>query len=95
MPSKVNSYLLNLASFKKKFKIENNVQFSKCLKQQYQSIIQPNFVSEVYHFYCDLMLKLKLQYFGHLTQELTHWKKILIQGRLKANGEGGSRRRNN
>ena len=32
-----------------------------------------------------LMLKLKLQYFGHLIEELTHWK------RLKAGGEGDNR----
>ena len=34
-----------------------------------------------------LMLKLKLQYFGHLVEELTHWK------RLKVGGEGDERMR--
>ena len=34
------------------------------------------------------MLKLKLQYFGHLCKELIHWKRCW---RLKAKGEGGSR----
>ena len=33
-------------------------------------------------------LKLKLQYFGHLMQKLTHWKKILILGKIE-----GRRRR--
>ena len=27
-----------------------------------------------------MMLKLKLQYFGHLTQELTHWKRLILGG---------------
>ena len=35
-----------------------------------------------------MMLKLKLQYFGHLMRELTHWKKTLMLG-----GIGGRRRR--
>ena len=35
-----------------------------------------------------LMLKLKLQYFGHLVQELTHWKRPLMQGMIE-----GRRRR--
>ena len=37
-----------------------------------------------------LMLKLKLQYFGHLIEELTHWKKPCYWERLKA-GEGDDR----
>ena len=36
-----------------------------------------------------LMLKLKLQYFGHLIEELTHWKKNLMLGKT----EGKMRRR--
>ena len=35
-----------------------------------------------------LMLKLKLQNFGHLMQELTHWKRPLMQGKIE-----GRRRR--
>ena len=35
-----------------------------------------------------LMLKLKLQYFGHLFEELTHWKRPWCWERLKAGGEG-------
>ena len=36
----------------------------------------------------ELMLKLKLQYFGHLMQELAHWKRPWVWERLKAGGEG-------
>ena len=39
-----------------------------------------------------LMLKLKLQYFGHLMQELTHWKRLWCWERLKAGGERKDRR---
>ena len=35
-----------------------------------------------------LMLKLKLQYFGHLMEELTHLKKALMLGKI----DGGKRR---
>ena len=35
-----------------------------------------------------LMLKLKCQYFGHLSEELTHWKKTLVMGKNE-----GKRRR--
>ena len=38
-----------------------------------------------------LMLKLKLQYFGHLMQELTHLKRPWCWERLKAGGEGDDR----
>ena len=38
-----------------------------------------------------LMLKLKLQYFGHLCEELTHWKRTWCLERLKAGEEGGNR----
>ena len=34
-----------------------------------------------------LMLKLKLQYFGHWCEELTHWKRLWCWERLKAEGE--------
>ena len=38
-----------------------------------------------------LMLKLKLQYFGHLMQELTHWKRLWCWEGLGARGEGDYR----
>ena len=38
-----------------------------------------------------LMLKLKLQYFGHLMLELTRWKRHSCQERLKVGGEGDDR----
>ena len=40
-----------------------------------------------------LMLKLKLQYFGHLILELTYWKTPWCWERLKAGGEGVDRGR--
>ena len=39
-----------------------------------------------------LMLKLKLQYIGHLCEEPTHWKRPWCWQRLKAGGEGGWQR---
>ena len=39
-----------------------------------------------------LMLKLKLQYFGHLMQRANSLEKTLMLGRLKKRGEGGDRR---
>ena len=38
-----------------------------------------------------LMLKLKLQYFGHWCRELTHWKSPWCWKRLRAEGEEGIR----
>ena len=38
-----------------------------------------------------LMLKLKLQYFGHLMHRMTHWKRPWCWERLKAGGEGDDR----
>ena len=38
-----------------------------------------------------LMLKLKLQYFGHLMKELTHWKRPWCWEGLGAGGEGDNR----
>ena len=38
-----------------------------------------------------LMLKLKLQYFGHLMQRMTHWKRPWCWERLKAGGGGDDR----
>ena len=38
-----------------------------------------------------LMLKLKIQYFGHLMQRADSLEKILMLGKMKAKGEGGGR----
>ena len=38
-----------------------------------------------------LMLKLKLQYFGHLMEELTHWKRLWCWEGLGAGGKGDDR----
>jgi len=38
-----------------------------------------------------LMLKLKLQYFGHLLQTPSSLEKILMLGKIEAKGEGDSR----
>ena len=38
-----------------------------------------------------LVLKLKFQYFGHLCEELTHWKRPWCWERLKVGGEGDDR----
>ena len=38
-----------------------------------------------------MMLKLKLQYFGHSCEELTHWKRLWCWERLGAGGEGDNR----
>ena len=38
-----------------------------------------------------LMLKLKLQYFGHLCEELTHWKRHWCWDRLRTGREGDDR----
>ena len=40
----------------------------------------------------ELMLKLKLQYFGHLMQRTDPLEKTLILERLKVGGEGDDRR---
>ena len=38
-----------------------------------------------------MMLKLKLQYFGHLMEEMTHWKRFWCWEGLGAEGEGDNR----
>ena len=38
-----------------------------------------------------MLLKLKLQYSGHLCEELTHWKRLWCWERLGAGGEGDGR----
>ena len=40
-----------------------------------------------------LVLKLKLQYFGHWWEELTHWKRPWCRERLRVGGEGDDRGR--
>ena len=37
------------------------------------------------------MLKLKLQYFGHLMGRANSLEKILMMGKIEAGGEGGDR----
>ena len=39
----------------------------------------------------EMMLKLKLQYFGHLMEDLTHWKRLWCWEGLGAAGEGDDR----
>ena len=39
----------------------------------------------------ELMLKLKLQYFGHLMQRADSFEKTLMLGKLRAEGEGDDR----
>ena len=39
----------------------------------------------------ELMLKLKLQYFGHLMQTAGSLEKLLMQGKMTAEGEEGVR----
>ena len=50
-------------------------------------------LKEIYPEYSleGLMLKLKLQYFGHLCEELTHWKRPWCWEGLGAGGEGDNR----
>ena len=50
-------------------------------------------LKEISHEYSleGLMLKLKLQYFGHLMQRTNSLEKILMWERLKAGGEGDNR----
>ena len=38
-----------------------------------------------------LMLRLKLQYFGHLMQRTDSFKKTLILGKIEGGGEGDDR----
>ena len=39
----------------------------------------------------DLMLKLKLQYFGHLMQRADSFEKTLMQRKIEGGGEGDDR----
>ena len=56
--------------------------------------IQPSILKEINPEYSldGLMLKLKLQYFGHRWEELTQWKRPWCWERLKAGGEGDDER---
>ena len=61
------------------------LRFSLAARRSYQSILKeiiPEYSLE------GLMLKLKLQYFGHLMQKLTHLKRPWCWERLKAWGSG-------
>ena len=58
------------------------------MRRSNQSILQeisPEFSLE------ELMLKLKLQYFGYLMKRMDSVEKTLMLGRLKAGGEGDDR----
>ena len=55
------------------------------LKQSILKEIEPEYSLE------GLMLKLKLQYFGHLMGRATHWKRPSCWERLKVEGEGDDR----
>ena len=50
-------------------------------------------LKEISHEYSreGLMLKLKLQYFGHLKQRANSLEKTLMLGKMEAGGEGGDR----
>ena len=56
-------------------------------------ISNQSILKEINHEYSleGLMLKLKLQYFGHLMQRANSLEKTLMLGRLRAEGEGGDR----
>ena len=58
---------------------------SKEINQSILKEISPKYLLE------GLMLRLKLQYFGHLMEEMTHWKWPWFWERLKAGGEGDDR----
>ena len=51
----------------------------------------PSFRNQSWIFIGRLMLKLKLQYFGHLMWRTTHWQRPWCWERLKAGGEGDDR----
>ena len=55
--------------------------------------IQPVLLKEISPEFSleELILKLKLQYFGHLMQDLTHLKRPGCWERLRAGGEGDNR----
>jgi len=64
------------------------VVLDKTARRSNQSIlkeINPEYLLE------GLMLKLKLQYFGHLIQRADSLEKTLMQGKTEAGGEGDDR----
>ena len=58
---------------------------TKSFNQSIQKEISPEYLLE------GLMLKMKLQYFGHLMQRIDLLEKTLMLERLKAVGEGDDR----
>ena len=52
---------------------------------EFSAFLSPEYLLE------GLMLKLKLQYFGHSFKDLTHWKRPWCWERLMAGGEGDDR----
>ena len=68
--------------------LEKTLESPLDCKEIHQSIlkeISPEYLLE------GLMLKLKLQYFGHLMQRTDLLEKTLMLGRLKVGGEGDDR----
>ena len=55
--------------------------------------VNPNFLKEISPEYPleGLMLKLKLQYFGHLMGRTDSFEKTLMLGKIEAGGEGDDR----
>ena len=64
---------------------EDSWEFLGLARRSSQSILKE--ISPEYSLE-GLMLKLKLQYFGHLMEELIHWKRPWGWERLKVGGEG-------
>ena len=58
------------------------------MRRSSQSILQ---ISPEYSLE-ELLLKLKLQYFGHLMGRANLLEKTLMLGKIKGKGEGGDRR---
>ena len=68
--------------------LEKTLESSLDCKEIHQSILKE--ISPEYSLE-GLMLKLKLQYFGHLMKRADSFEKTLMLGRLKAGGEGDDR----
>ena len=68
--------------------LEKTLESSWTARRSNQSILQE--INPVYSLE-GLMLKQKLQYFGHLMQRTDSLEKTLMLERLKARGEGGDR----
>ena len=65
------------------------------LEKSLESSLKQSILKEISPEYslAGLMLKLKLQYFGHLMRRIYHWKRPWCWERLKAGGEGDDRMR--